>query len=451
MFDKVLVANRGEIALRVIRACKEIGVKTVAVYSVADKDSFHVHCADEAICIGGASPDKSYLNLPAIISAAEVTGAKAIHPGYGFLSENAHFSEVCRACDIDFIGPTPEVIRMMGNKTEAKKVMQKSGVPLVPGSDGVVASYKEVEVCAKEVGYPLLIKASAGGGGRGMRVVEKKEDLKLAYELASAEAEHAFKDGSVYIEKFITCPRHVEIQILGDSFGNCIHLGERDCSLQRRHQKVLEEAPCPVLSDSLRQKMGDVAVNGAKKIGYVGAGTIEFLLDSSGQFYFIEMNTRVQVEHPITEMITGIDIVKEQVRVAAGYPLSVEQRDVQFKGCAIECRINAEDPFNDFSPSPGILEVFHLPGGSNVRVDTHCYQGYHVPPYYDSMIGKLIVWGKTRQEALFILKRCLDEMVIEGVHTTLPLFKELLESRSFLEGDCDTHFLEGFVEGWSNK
>ena len=446
MFDKVLVANRGEIAVRILRACREMGIKTVAVYSKVDKDAFHVHIADEAVCIGPADPRYSYLNIPSIMSAAEISGASAIHPGYGFLSENAHFSEVCQACDIVFIGPDPHVIRDMGNKTEAKIIMKKAGVPLIEGSDGVVKDVSEIQKIVERIGTPVILKASAGGGGRGMFIIDDEKDIERFYKMASLEAEHAFADPSIYVEKYIREPRHVEIQIMADAWGNCVYFGERECSLQRRHQKILEEAPCFILPEDVRKKMGEVAVNAAKDMGYVGAGTVEFLLDKDNNFYFIEMNTRIQVEHPVTEMVTGFDLVKEQIRVAAGEKLSVRQEDIQLRGAAIECRINAEDIDNNFLPSVGTLKVFHLPGGPNVRIDTYCYQDYKVSPHYDSLLCKLIVKGETREEAISVLRRALDETIIEGVKTTLPFFKEIVFDERFLKADIHTGYVDEFME-----
>lgn len=444
MIRKVLIANRGEIALRVIRACMELGIKTVAVYSEADRDSLHAWLADEDVCIGGPRPAESYLDPRRIISAAVITNADAIHPGYGFLAENADFADICEEHGITFIGPTPEQIRAMGDKAEAKRLMQEAGVPTVPGSDGVVDDLDEARKIAKDIGYPVMIKATAGGGGKGMRIAYDEADLVKKFEMARAEAKAAFGDPGVYIEKFIQNPRHIEVQLLGDGRGNVVHLGERDCTIQRRHQKLVEESPSPVVDEELRRRLGEAAVKGAKKINYRGAGTIEFLVDRDKNFYFMEMNTRIQVEHPVTEMVTHIDLIKEQIRIAMGEPLRFRQEDIRFLGHAIEARINAEDPYNDFAPSPGKITSFHPPGGLGVRVDTHVYAGYVVPPYYDSMLAKLIVWGETRDEAIARMRRALREFIIEGVKTTIPFHQKVMEDARFISGEFDTSFLEGF-------
>jgi acetyl-CoA carboxylase biotin carboxylase subunit len=444
MFKKVLIANRGEIALRIIRACKEMGIKTVAVHSTVDANSLHVRFADEAVCIGEAPSLESYLHIPAIMSAAEITDADAIHPGYGFLSEQAHFSEICESCNIIFIGPSSETVRMLGDKARAKEVMKAQGVPVVPGSEGIVANQKEALKIAQEIGYPVIIKASFGGGGRGMRVAHSDMSLVSSFLTAKGESEKAFSSGDMYIEKFIENPRHVEVQFIADSYGNCVHLGERDCTIQRRHQKLIEEAPSPVLTNEMRAMIGNSAVKGVMATNYVNAGTMEFLLDKQGTFYFMEVNTRIQVEHPVTEMVTGIDLIKEQIRVAAGEELSFKQEDITLRGTAIECRINAEDPYMDFMPSPGTITGYNVPGGLNVRIDTHAYQGYKISPHYDSMIGKLIVYGNTREEAIATLKRALDEYFIEGVKTTIPFFKRLLRDPKFHSADYDTSYMDGF-------
>lgn len=441
--EKLLIANRGEIALRIHRACHEMGIKTVAVHSTADADAMHVRLADEAICIGPPAAKDSYLNVAAIISAAEISGADAIHPGYGFLSENAQFAEIVEAHNIAFVGPKPEHIRIMGDKVEAKRTAGALGLPLVPGSDGALSSVEEAKEVAAKIGYPVLIKAASGGGGRGMKVVPSEDLLETSMKQAGSEAKAAFGDDTVYMEKYLGNPRHIEFQVFGDGNGQAIHLGERDCSLQRRHQKVLEEAPSPVLSTAERDKMGEVVRKAMADMGYRGAGTIEFLWED-GEFYFIEMNTRLQVEHPVTEMITGIDLVREQIRVAEGKPLSVEQADIEFKGHAIECRINAEDP-RTFAPSPGTVTSYHVPGGMHVRVDSGLYQGYRVPPYYDSMIGKLIVYGRTREGCIMRLRRALEEYVIEGMKTTIPLHQKLLTDPDFLNGDYTIKWLEEWL------
>lgn len=442
MFNKILIANRGEIALRIIRTCKEMGIPTVAVYSTADKDSLHVKFADEAVCIGPAPSKESYLKIPNIMAAAEITNADAIHPGYGFLSEQAEFSRICAEHDIKFIGPSPESIDAMGNKSMAKDTMADSGVPTVPGSDGVVESLEEARKICDEIGYPVIIKASSGGGGRGMRVVHEEDKLKQAYSMCKNEAETAFNDPDVYIEKFVQDPHHVEIQILGDQHGNAIHLGERDCSLQRRHQKILEEAPSPLMTPELREEMGQAAINAALAVDYEGAGTVEFLVDKDKNFYFMEMNTRIQVEHPVTEEITNYDLVAEQIKVAAGQ--EIEDKELKMRGHAIECRINAEDPAHNFRPSAGEIKVFHLPGGHSVRVDTHAYAGYRIPPHYDSMIAKLIVSAPTREDAIKRMKRSLEEFIIEGVKTTIPYHIQLMEDENFKNGTFNTKYLEEF-------
>ena len=444
MVKKVLIANRGEIALRIHRACHEMGIKTVAVHSTADEDAMHVRLADESVCIGPPASVDSYLNMPAILSAAEITGADAIHPGYGFLSENARFSEIVSEHGITFIGPSAEHIRMMGDKIMAKETVKKLGIPVVPGSDGGITEDEEAFKVAKEIGLPVIIKAAAGGGGRGMKIVREESELSDALHACRTEAKAAFGDDAVYIEKFLTKPRHIEFQLIGDQHGNCIHLGERDCSLQRRHQKVLEEAPSPVIDTETRERMGGIISKAMADFGYCGAGTIEFLYED-GEFYFIEMNTRVQVEHPVTEMITGIDIVREQIRVASGEKLSYTQDMVRFFGHAIECRINAEDPFT-FMPNPGLVTQYHPPGGLNVRCDSAVYSGYKIPPYYDSMIAKLSVSGYTREGCLLRLKRSLEEYVIDGVVTTIPLHQALMDNEEFLSGDYDIHWLEKFLE-----
>jgi acetyl-CoA carboxylase, biotin carboxylase subunit len=446
MFQKILIANRGEIALRVIRACREMGIRTVAVYSEADRESLHVRFADEDVCIGPAPARDSYLNIPRIIAAAEITGAEAIHPGYGFLAENAEFAEICDRSALVFIGPTADQIRQMGDKAVARKTMAAVGVPTVPGSKGAIADAEEAGAVAAEIGYPVIIKASAGGGGKGMRVAADASVLVAQLQMAQAEAKAAFGDPSVYLEKYLVRPRHIEIQVIGDRHGRVVHLGERECSLQRRHQKLLEEAPSPVLTPELRARMGEAAVKGAQAIGYSSAGTVEFLLDEDGSFYFMEMNTRIQVEHPVTEMVTGLDLIKEQIRVAAGEPLGLaRQEDLEIRGHAIECRINAEDPARNFQPSPGTISIFHPPGGPGVRVDTHVYAGYRVPPFYDSLIGKLIVHGRDRHEATARMKLALESFIIEGVHTTIPFLLRLLDTQEFAEADFDTKFLERWM------
>jgi acetyl-CoA carboxylase biotin carboxylase subunit len=443
MFKKILVANRGEIALRIIFACRELGIRTVAVYSQADENSLHVRFADEDICIGPPRSADSYLNVPAIISAAEITGADAIHPGYGFLSESAYLAEVCEACHIRFIGPDPGVIRLLGDKAKARRAMKKAGVPMLPGSDGPVDSEEAATRVARDIGYPVIIKAVAGGGGRGMRIVKDAKELGHAFRTAQREAEAAFGVGDVYIEKYLESPRHIEYQILGDHHGNVVHLGERECSIQRRHQKLIEESPSIAVSDKVRRKMGATVVDAARAVQYTNAGTFEFLMDARGNFYFMEVNTRVQVEHPVTEWVTGIDIVKEQIRVAAGERLSFKQSDVLFTGHAIECRINAEDPVT-FVPSPGTIHAFSIPGGPGVRVDTAAHAECTIPPYYDSMIAKIIVHGRDRQEAIARMKRTLEMSVVEGIRTSIPLHLKILNDPDFVAGRLSTHFMERF-------
>lgn len=440
MFNKILIANRGEIALRIIRTCKEMGVKTVAVYSTADEKSLHVRFADEAVCIGPASSTDSYLSVPRIMAAVEITNADAVHPGYGFLAENADFAEVCEEYGIKFIGPTPEQIRMMGDKSTAKDTMIKAKVPVVPGSDGLIDSAADAKKIAKKIGYPVILKATAGGGGKGMREVWKEEDLEDAWNIAKKESGAAFGNDGIYLEKLIQEPRHIEIQIVGDQHGNVIHLSERDCSIQRRHQKLVEEAPSPFMTDKLRKKMGAAAIKAGKSIGYEGLGTVEFLVDKDRNFYFMEMNTRVQVEHPVTEEVIEHDLIKEQIKVAAGHKL--DGKDYFPKMHSIECRINAEDVFNNFRPSPGVITSFHAPKGHGVRVDTHVYAGYQVPPYYDSMIAKLICRAQTREECIRKMARALDEFVIEGIESTIPFHRALMNNEAFKSGDFNTHFLK---------
>ncbi|MBL8550815.1 MAG: acetyl-CoA carboxylase biotin carboxylase subunit [Hyphomonadaceae bacterium] len=445
MFDKVLIANRGEIALRIHRACKEMGISTVAVHSTADADAMHVRLADESVCIGPPPAAKSYLNIPAIITAAEITKADAIHPGYGFLSENAKFAEIVEQHKMTFIGPKADHIKLMGDKIAAKKAVQKAGIPVVPGSDGGVSTDAEAKKVAKAVGYPLLVKAAAGGGGRGMKLVRQPEELADALAAARAEARAAFGDESVYLERFLERPRHIEIQIIADSHGNVVHLGERDCSLQRRHQKVLEEAPSPALNAAERMKIGKTTADAIAKLGYLGLGTVEYLYEN-GEFYFIEMNTRLQVEHPVTEMITGLDLVREQIRIAHGEPLPFTQEDVELSGHSIECRINAENP-KTFAPSPGAITSFHSPGGLGVRLDSAIYAGYKIPPYYDSLIGKLIVHGRDRNECMMRLRRALGETVVGGIETTIPLFQRLVTEPDVLNGEYHINWLEAYLKG----
>jgi acetyl-CoA carboxylase biotin carboxylase subunit len=444
MFKKILIANRGEIALRVIIACREMGIKTVAVYSEADENALHVRFADEDVCIGPAKASESYLNVPAVISAAEITGADAIHPGYGFLSESAYFAEVCEACHIKFIGPDPQVIRLMGDKARARRVMKKAGVPVLPGSEGIIESEEKALKIAQEIGYPVLIKASAGGGGRGMRMCRTAADLGQAFRTAQREAEAAFGVGDVYVEKYLDAPRHIEFQILGDHHGNVIHLGERECSIQRRHQKLLEESPSMALSDKARRKLGAVVVDAARAVQYTNAGTFEFLMDQGGKFFFLEANTRLQVEHPVTEMVTGVDIVKEQIRIAAGERLMSKQSEITFSGHAIECRINAEDP-DTFVPSPGVIHVFSVPGGPGVRVDTAAHSECTISPYYDSMIAKIIAHGRDRQEATARMRRTLEMTVIEGIKTSLSMHLRILAEPDFAAGNLNTAFMDRFA------
>ncbi len=446
MFKKVLIANRGEIALRVIRACRELDIPTVAVFSEADRDSLHVRLADESVCIGPPAPAQSYNYVARLISAAEVTGADAIHPGYGFLSENAHFVEVCTSCGFTFIGPTPEMIRRMGDKAEAKRTMKAAGLPLVPGSEGIITDVDEALSVAKAIGYPVIVKASAGGGGRGMRIAWDERQLRTSIGIAQAEAGAAFGNSDVYLEKYIVKPRHIEFQLFGDGKGNVVHLGERECSVQRNHQKLIEEAPSSVLTPEQRVKMGELAAKGAASIGYRNAGTMEFLFDEDGSFYFMEMNTRIQVEHPVTEEVTGLDLVKEQLLVAAGEPMSFKQKDVEWSGHAIECRINAEDFEHGFRPSPGQITYWYKPGGPGLRVDSHVYGGYTVPPYYDSMIGKLIAHGKTRAEAIRRMEIALEEMIVDGIKTTIPFHRLALKHPRFRAGDLDTRFVEQLLK-----
>ena len=442
MFKKILIANRGEIALRIIRTCREMGIKTVAVYSTADKDSLHVKFADEAVCIGGPKGQESYLNIPHIMAACEITNADAVHPGYGFLAENAKFAQICADHGIKFIGPTPEMINKMGDKITAKETMIKAGVPVVPGSEGLLESIDEAKKLAKEIGYPVIIKATAGGGGKGMRVVWKEDEIEKAYETAKMEAGASFKNDGLYMEKFVEEPRHIEIQVAGDQYGNVCHLSERDCSIQRRHQKLVEESPSPFMTPDLRQRMGDAAIKAAAAINYESVGTIEFLVDKHRNFYFMEMNTRIQVEHCVTEEVVSYDLIKEQIKIAAGEKISGKNYEPKLH--AIECRINAEDPYNDFRPSPGKITVLHTPGGHGVRVDSHVYAGYVIPPYYDSMIGKLITVAQTREEAINTMYRALSEYVIEGVKTTIPFHLQLMQNEDFRKGNFTTKFLETF-------
>jgi acetyl-CoA carboxylase biotin carboxylase subunit len=448
MFQRILIANRGEIALRVIRACKEMGIESVAVYSEADRDAPYLALADQRICIGPATASESYLKIPRLISAAEAADVQAIHPGYGFLSENAHFAEVCRDCKIEFIGPPPEAMQRLGNKNEARKLAQQAGVPVVPGSEGLIEKDDEALRLAKEMGFPVLIKAAAGGGGRGMRVARDEASLLSGLVSARQEAESAFKDGSVYLEKYIEQPRHVEVQLLGDREGHVVHLWERDCSLQRRHQKLVEESPAPNLPEKVRKAICDSAVRLAKSAGYYSAGTCEFLVDKNHRFYFIEVNARIQVEHPVTELVTGIDLIKAQIRIAAGEKLPFSQRDIVHRGCAIECRINAENPDMNFRPSPGLITRWQPPAGPGVRLDSHAIAGYRVPPNYDSLVAKLLVYQPTRTEALACMARALDEFVVEGIHTTIPIHREIMRLAAFREGRVDTTFIE---RTWQKK
>ena len=442
MFKKILIANRGEIALRVIRTCREMGIKTVAVYSTADKDSLHVRFADEAVCIGKAQSGDSYLNIPHIMAAAEITNADAIHPGYGFLAENAGFAEICAQYNIKFIGPTPDMIRKMGDKITAKETMIAAGVPCIPGSGGLLESVEEAKQLAVEMGFPVILKATAGGGGKGMRVVWEESELERAYTTAKAEAAASFKNDGIYMEKFVEEPRHIEIQVAGDQFGTVCHLSERDCSIQRRHQKLVEESPSPFMTPELRKAMGDAAKKAAAAINYESVGTIEFLVDKHRNFYFMEMNTRIQVEHGVTEEVVNYDLIKEQIKIAAGVPIS--GKDYEPEMHAIECRINAEDPYNDFRPSPGVITVLHTPGGHGVRIDSHIYAGYTIPPYYDSMISKIIAVAQTREEAICTMERALSEYVIEGVKTTIPFHQQLMKNKDFREGNFTTKFIESF-------
>jgi acetyl-CoA carboxylase biotin carboxylase subunit len=446
MFKKILIANRGEIALRVIVACRELGIKTVAIYSEADENSLHVRFADEDVCIGPAQSARSYLNVPAIISAAEITGADAIHPGYGFLSESAYLAEVCEACHIRFIGPTPQVIRLLGDKARARRAMKKAGVPVLAGSDGPVDGEEKAARIARDIGYPVIIKATAGGGGRGMRVVHTSDELGVALKTAQREAEAAFGVGDVYIEKYIVAPRHIEFQVLGDHHGSVVHLGERECSIQRRHQKLIEESPSVALTDKMRRRMGGIVVDAARAVQYSNAGTFEFLMDADARFYFMEVNTRLQVEHPVTEMVTGVDIVKEQIRIAAGERLSIKQSEITFTGHAIECRVNAEDP-ETFRPSPGVIHAFSVPGGPGVRIDTCAHTECTIPPYYDSLIAKVIVHGRDRQEAIARMRRTLEMTVIEGISTSIPLHLRLLADPDFQAGRLSTAFMDRFLNG----
>jgi acetyl-CoA carboxylase biotin carboxylase subunit len=446
MFRKVLIANRGEIALRVIRACRELRISTVAVFSEADRDSLHVRLADESVCIGPPPSTQSYNHVARLISAAEVTGSDAIHPGYGFLSENAHFAEVCASCGFVFIGPTPEMIRRMGDKAEARRTMLAAGLPVVPGSEGTLESVDQALETARGIGFPVIIKAAAGGGGRGMRVAWDEKQLRAGFGIAQAEAGSAFNNNAVYLEKFIARPRHIEFQLFGDTYGNLVHLGERECSVQRNHQKLIEESPSPFLSEARRREVGALAARGAATIGYLNAGTMEFLFDQDGSYYFMEMNTRIQVEHPVTEEVTGLDLVKEQIRVAAGERLSVTQDQVEWRGHAIECRINAEDHEHAFRPSPGKITYWYKPGGPGLRVDSHVYAGYVVPPHYDSMIGKMIAYGKDRAEAVRRMEIALEEIIVEGIKTTIPFHRLALKDPRFQAGDLDTHFVEGLLD-----
>jgi acetyl-CoA carboxylase biotin carboxylase subunit len=449
VFKKVLIANRGEIALRIIRVCKQLGIKTVAVYSQADRDSLHVRFADEAVCIGPPPGRESYLKIPRIIAAAEVTGADSIHPGYGFLAENAGFAEICTTSGIKFIGPTPAMISAMGDKAVAKETMRKAGVPVVPGSESVLTGVDEAREIARSISYPVIIKASAGGGGRGMRIVREEGEMENSYGTARHEAEQAFNNPDLYLEKYIEQPRHVEIQVFGDEHGNVIHFGERDCSVQRRHQKLIEESPSPVVDEALRTKMGEAAIKGCKAVNYVNAGTVEFLVDREHNFYFMEMNTRIQVEHPVTEQVTGHDLIKLQLQIAAGERLP--KKKIVQRGHAMECRINAEDPAHDFRPSPGKITDFHMPGGFGVRVDTHAYAGYTVPPYYDSLTAKLIVYAQTREGAINKMAGALEEFVIEGIKTTIPFHRQVMQNEKFRSGRFDTSFLDTFVFGSSGE
>lgn len=447
MFKKILIANRGEIALRIIRACKELGISTVAVYSKSDEDCLHVRFADESICIGSSAPRSSYLNIPSVITAAELTGAEAIHPGYGFLAEDPHFAEVCESCGLKFIGPSSQTLRMVGDKSQTRRIMIKEGIPVIPGSQDSIKNETEALKFARSIGYPLIIKASLGGGGKGMRVVQNEEELKKNLPLASSEAEGAFGNGALYLEKYIQEPRHIEFQILADSHGNIIHLGERDCSIQRRHQKLIEESPSTAVDGKLRKIMGRFAIRVAKAVGYVGAGTVEFLLDKEGKFYFMEMNARIQVEHPVTELVTGIDLVKEQIKIASGEKLKITQDEININGHTIECRINAEDPDKNFMPVPGKITAFHAPGGPGIRVETHIYDQYTVPPHYDSLLVKLLAWGRDREESINRMQRALDEFIIEGVPTTILFHKKILNNAFFKRGEIYTNFIQRRIVG----
>ncbi|MBN1917100.1 MAG: acetyl-CoA carboxylase biotin carboxylase subunit [Verrucomicrobia bacterium] len=451
MFERILIANRGEIALRIIRACKELGIQTVAVYSRADERSLHVQLADSAICIGNSASAESYLHVPSIIKAAEIFDVEAIHPGYGFLAEDAHFAEICESCRVKFIGPHPEVIRRMGDKAEAIRAARSAGVPVIPGSEGIVADKAEALKVVEKIKYPVIIKAAAGGGGRGMRVAHTDVALTSALQTAQAEAEAAFGNPAVYIEKYLENPRHIEIQVLADTRGNAVHLGERDCSVQRRHQKLIEEAPSPAITPSIRRAMTKATLKLVQEVGYVNAGTIEFLLDKDSDFYFIEMNTRIQVEHTVTEMVYGVDLVKEQIRIAAGERLSLDQRSIRPNGHAIECRINAEDPADRFRPCPGTIEFCSMPGGPNVRVDSHIYSGYTVPPHYDSLLAKLLAWGRDRREAIGTMRRALDEFYVNGIATTVPFHKHVMHHPKFVSGAFGNHFVDEVVrdQGWA--
>ncbi len=442
MFSKILIANRGEVAVRIIRACKEMGIRTVAVYSETDAQSLHARLADEAVCIGSNHPSESYLNIPAIISAAEITDVDAIHPGYGFQAENAHFAEICESCDISFIGPTPETMRLLGDKMTARQTMQKVGIPVIPGSSNIIKTKEEALKVAKKLKYPVIIKASAGGGGKGMRVCHNDVRLVSSFMTAQQEAEAAFGNSNVYIEKYIERPKHIEVQILADKSGHILHLGERDCTIQRRHQKLIEESPSPAIESKLRKKVGEMAIKVGKACNYINAGTVEFLLDRYNNFYFLEVNTRIQVEHPVTEMVTGIDLVKEQINIAFGKKLPYKQDDVKIKGAAIECRINAENTEKNFMPNPGKIEIFIAPGGPGIRVDSHAYAGYSIPPYYDSMIAKLISYGRNRQEAIRIMRRSLDEFLIEPIKTTIPFHKHVMSDMLFVRGNFATDYVE---------
>ncbi|MFQ6605268.1 MAG: acetyl-CoA carboxylase biotin carboxylase subunit [Fidelibacterota bacterium] len=444
MFQKILIANRGEIALRIIRACHEIGINTVAVYSTADEHSLHVKFADEAVCIGPGPGHESYLNIPRIIAAGEITNADAIHPGYGFLAEDANFSRICEENGFTFIGPSPQIIDAMGNKSQAKSTMVQAGVPVIPGSDAVVTSPDEARALAEKMGFPVMLKASAGGGGRGMRFVPDASEIERAFRTAESEAQSSFGNGELYLEKFIENPRHIEVQILGDNFGKIVALGERECSIQRRHQKLIEESPSAIVDEAMRTEMGRVAVKAAQAVSYYGAGTIEFLVDKERNFYFMEMNTRIQVEHPVTEMVTGVDLIKQQIRMHAGERFPEFLNDIKLRGHAIECRINAEDPSRNFQPSPGKITEFHMPGGKGVRVDSHAYAGYVIPSYYDSMIGKLIVCASTRERAIIRMQRALEETIIEGVQTTIPYQLAIMKDKTFQKGEFDTSYLETF-------